>query len=1523
VFALHPDEGWTKLGATIDGENIGDWAGRSIALSAGGTDIAIGSLHSDNNTGHVRIYRYNTENQRWGQRGSTIRGETAEDFSGVPVVISRDGSVVAIGAWRNDGNGSNSGHVRVFESDDQGSNWVQRGSDIDGEASGEWSGYSVDLSADGSVVVVGAPLNDGNGIASGNVRIFKYKADDVDWVKYGNSIDGKSGGDLSGGSVAMSADGTAIAIGAKFNDGNGNDLGHLRVYDFDSNGQLWVQRGKDIYGKATDDQSGRVVSMSADASVVGINGFNTNALRIFQWAFCTTPPSIAPELNLDCAYGESPLRLDLVTDRFPKQTTWQVINLQNEIVFNGGPYDKLFTAYQEAQCLVKEGCYEFTIQDSASDGICCNWFSGNGRYKLHFDSTLVQEGDNFSEQESSILFGDTCPSPIPSLIPSSKPTTHPTTSMQPSEFPTKLPSNQPSNPPTESLEPSSVPSNSPTKACSAGSFANFTTRACQSCPPGTYQNTATYADKCINCEVGTYQPDKGGKICIQCERGTFQPIVGQTQCLQCRAGGYCASEQFGTCEGGFKPCRVGTYNNKTGQDDETACVPCPIGTYADGKEGLVQCLQCPFRLSSLGGESNCSFCAPQFYLAPTLILQEKLFTLPDAYCKACPPNTNCPINTTVETLQVEKGFWRDSSLSSTLYPCANEEVCTGSSSENRQNENTQMPALNFCLTDHTGPLCEVCMNRTSYFNPSEGKCTECPPLSRIGVAAGIMAAIAIFITITHAVGSEHTLYCHILRKISMIILNWNLQGKIKLIISFFQIFSILEPVYGVLMHSRFTSWLQVFKIFSLNMFGWVAVPKKCLGSMTSRLIISSSWPFGVLIILVPGLFLHTIVLRRSDFQRNEAGSKFLSRTLYATIVILYIALPSVSSSIFEAIQCKSFKSNDEEAESKSYLISDWSLRCDESDKLFVSQKKTFWIVFAIWPVAVPLFFIILLLSVQKSLRAHHRTRLAEACRFLWRDYKDSLLWWDFIDIIRKIFLSGLIVFIDSEAGSDKILRLIVATAICVLYISVLGLAKPYNNNSDLYLAFTTNIVLLYCFLLGIILQFCGEEDEGENTTCEMFISPSMNAYKASLVAVVIIASMLICLIGFLVILTVSVMTAPTIRLARSNMTPNLEIPEDCKFHFFLSHVWTTGQDKAHKIAKMIQILLPGLKIWLDVDELQFMAQLEKSVGDSAIFLLFYSEGYFRSLNCRREVYSAVCQNKPIIVVYEGNWVEVEKNIIAECRSHCTTSPGVDVITSHLFAEPPILWLGSSMYDFYMESVKLIVSKILCHFPYYKKYPNQLTSLKIGTELDPIGVTSPLLILYCSNQGARDIAEELAGECEGLVSTRSAENELTNSSMSTRSPGIKLVLLVYLNQNTFAGQNGGVSDMIKQAYDNNIQLVLIHEQDENRDGCPFSQIFSTTPQDLMNRPYLLYKQSLAIPLYTLNAYRIVSLHQILRKMGARHENNIMMQRHSNVNIIQGTFARIQERLNTLKHGIRQAINWIRDNLHALVFLSPAN
>jgi hypothetical protein len=107
------------------------------------------------------------------QRGADIDGEAADDYSGRAISLSADGQTVAIGAYGNDGAGSSAGHVRIFTWDASG--WVQAGADIDGEAAGDGSGFSVSLSADAQTVAIGARDNDGAVRGAGHVRVYSLE----------------------------------------------------------------------------------------------------------------------------------------------------------------------------------------------------------------------------------------------------------------------------------------------------------------------------------------------------------------------------------------------------------------------------------------------------------------------------------------------------------------------------------------------------------------------------------------------------------------------------------------------------------------------------------------------------------------------------------------------------------------------------------------------------------------------------------------------------------------------------------------------------------------------------------------------------------------------------------------------------------------------------------------------------------------------------------------------------------------------------------------------------------------------------------------------------------------------------------------------------------------------------------------------------------------------------------------------------------------------------------------------------
>ena len=284
---------FTPLGVDIDGERAGDLFGSSVSLSANGTTLVVGAPLNDDNgisCGHVRVFKFNSITNRFQQVGPDINGEATLDNFGASVSISGDGSRFIVGAPFNAGNGPNAGHVRIYNFNSNTNTATQLGADINGEAFDRF-GTSVSISADGSTFVAGGILNNGiNGSDTGNVRVFKFNSGSNNFTQIGPDIDGEAVSDAFGSSVSMSSDGSRFVVGAPANDGNGIDAGHVRVYNFNSSSNSYTQLGLDIDGEAINDRFGTSVSISPDGTTIVVgtpfndgNGRDSGHVRVYTF----------------------------------------------------------------------------------------------------------------------------------------------------------------------------------------------------------------------------------------------------------------------------------------------------------------------------------------------------------------------------------------------------------------------------------------------------------------------------------------------------------------------------------------------------------------------------------------------------------------------------------------------------------------------------------------------------------------------------------------------------------------------------------------------------------------------------------------------------------------------------------------------------------------------------------------------------------------------------------------------------------------------------------------------------------------------------------------------------------------------------------------------------------------------------------------------------------------------------------------------------------------------------------------
>ena len=246
------------------------------------------------------ISRLSTQSS-WSQLGADIRGnDTPENnnargsqISGTNVALNRGtsnvsgGSILAIGAPRGrDTGGGYPGHVIVYQRDTSNTSapngWSKLGATLDDFANGA-NTTAVALSDDGTIVAIGSPETNTSPNGTGRVKVYEYSSSNNSWTEIG-MIPGDNGSDEFGSSVALSSDGHIVAIGAL---GDNQYTGQAKIYEYSSSNNSWTQKGTNRNGSAMGDEFGTSIALSRNGDIVAIGAPNHNGndghVKVYEW----------------------------------------------------------------------------------------------------------------------------------------------------------------------------------------------------------------------------------------------------------------------------------------------------------------------------------------------------------------------------------------------------------------------------------------------------------------------------------------------------------------------------------------------------------------------------------------------------------------------------------------------------------------------------------------------------------------------------------------------------------------------------------------------------------------------------------------------------------------------------------------------------------------------------------------------------------------------------------------------------------------------------------------------------------------------------------------------------------------------------------------------------------------------------------------------------------------------------------------------------------------------------------------
>ena len=222
---------WTSFGS-IQGLYPNSLFSYATDFDRSGTRVAVSAVLHDgglNRTGAVFVYERNESSMTWNQIGNTLTGQNHLDRFGGSIDLSADGKTLAIGAQTHKpvGSATTDGFVQIFEY--KSGTWIPKGQIIMGGV-GETFGRSVTISDDGSRFAASAALFNNE---AGQVRLYEYNLASLSWVETSQAINGIDAGDrLAYGQkgIGLSGDGLSIVVGASAGKANNTSTGYSQVF---------------------------------------------------------------------------------------------------------------------------------------------------------------------------------------------------------------------------------------------------------------------------------------------------------------------------------------------------------------------------------------------------------------------------------------------------------------------------------------------------------------------------------------------------------------------------------------------------------------------------------------------------------------------------------------------------------------------------------------------------------------------------------------------------------------------------------------------------------------------------------------------------------------------------------------------------------------------------------------------------------------------------------------------------------------------------------------------------------------------------------------------------------------------------------------------------------------------------------------------------------------------------------------------------------------------------------------------
>ena len=256
-----------------------------------------------------------------------------------------------------------------------------------------------------------------------------------------------------------------------------------------------------------------------------------------------------------------------------------------------------------------------------------------------------------------------------------------------------------------------------------------------------------------------------------------------------------------------------------------------------------------------------------------------------------------------------------------------------------------------------------------------------------------------------------------------------------------------------------------------------------------QLLISTTMPIAGMILL--GI---TYVTAARRHRHSDAALRIIRhKHVSMVLLITFLVYSSVSSTVFQMFACEDLE------DGKNYLRADYRIECDSAKHKVLQIYSV--IMIMLYPVGIPCLYAGLLFKYRYVLnRAADREVSSEgvdSISDLWKPYKPSQFYYEVIECVRRISLTGAVVFIYPNTAAQIAVTLIMSFVFTIISE---GLA-PYDSRWDCWINRTGHVIVFMSMYIALLLKV---DVSSERASSQRLLASILVAAHACMVLAVVV-----------------------------------------------------------------------------------------------------------------------------------------------------------------------------------------------------------------------------------------------------------------------------------------------------------------------------------------------------------------------------------------------------------------------------------